>query len=734
MRLNFVSSGWLRTIVFIASASLASLPGNLKAFPAPTWMQGGHSARIKGMACSADGSMIVSSSEDGTVKLWSTNGTLLRTLTAQPCPITAVALSPDGTKIAAGGYATGAAGMGLTYLWQAPSGWTAANVSLARVTTNKYGYVGALTFTADNTQIVSGCNNGSNVVASVASGSIVATRAAYNTAVRPAAVTSLAFSSSNRIASGCEDGTICVFDSSWNLLWNSLGAAGAHTTNVTAVAFSADGSLVASASMDQTVKIWSTSSWTLQRTLTGHTNGVASIAFSPDGQEIVSGSVDGTLKIWDRSNGNCLVTIAAHALPVTAALFTPDGARVISGSDDDTIRIWSATTGFVILSLGGQRDFIGAVAFSPDGALCASGGGDGTIEVRNTGDGSLVNLLPGNTNYVSSLAFSPDSTKLASGGGPLDPSIKIWQISDGTLLQTIPATTNGVMALAWSPDGNTLAAGGDSVEQSITFWSTNGTLQGTLPGALSWHTNGVTALAFSPQGNLLASGGRRPGNMVRLWTNSTGGIWTTGVVVRSYLSTATNNNVECVTFSPDGTLVGYGRTAVNVVKIGLPNGTDITLGSSTNPIYSVAFSPDGKAYATTEQNTINIWTNNGSSAWLLCETITNEAVRASCVAYSPNGNLLLCGREDGTLTMSPNNRGALGQPPLIFSSFNVDTNGMANMRASVQPWTHYLLQSSTNLKDWSFLTSVVSSSNVLTFSGLATSNAPASFFRAATPP
>ena len=77
------------------------------------------------------------------------------------------------------------------------------------------------------------------------------------------------------------------------------------------------------------------------------------------------------------------------------------------------------------------------------------------------------------------------------------------------------------MALAWSPDGLTLAAGGDSVEQNITFWSTNGTLQGILPGTLSWHTNGVTALAFSPQGNLLASGGRRPGNMVRIWTNST---------------------------------------------------------------------------------------------------------------------------------------------------------------------------------------------------------------------
>jgi WD40 repeat protein len=733
MKLNLFLSNRVQRTLFAASLALAVLPAGVAAFPAPQWMLGGHAARISGLACSPDGALIASSSEDGTVKLWSTNGTLLRTLNTEPYATTALAWSPDGSKIAAGTYYGGnynsKAGLGLTYLWQAPSGWTAANVSLVRMTTNRYGKVTALAFTADSARLASGCAAGSNSVNSVSSGSVVATCPAYNTSVGPAAVTSVAFSSGGMMASGCEDGTIRVYNSTWGSVWYSTTA---HASNVTAVAFSPDGSLLASASLDCTVRVWSTTNWANLQTLVGHSNGVASLAFSPNGQKIVSGSRDGMVKVWNRSNGVCLVTIAAHALPVTATVFTPDGTRVISGSADNTVRIWSAADGSAVCALGGQNHFIGAVAVSPDGTLCAGAGGDQTIQVRKTSDGSLVQTLAANTNYVSSLAFSPDSARLASGGGPLDPTIKLWRISDGTLLNTIPATTNGVMALAWSPDGLTLAVGGDSLEQNITFWSTNGTLQGTLPGMLSGHTNGVTALAFSPQGNLLASGGRRPGNMVRIWTNNIPGIWTTGTVVRTYLSTATNNNVECVTFSPDGALVAYGRTAVNVLKIGLPNGTDLTLGSGANPVFSVAFSPDGSTLAATDQNTVQLWTNG--SSWGLCETITNEALRSSCLAYSPNGNLLLCGREDGTVTLSPNTRGALGRPPLTFTSFKVNARGATTISASVQPWTHYVLLSSTNLTDWSFLTSAVSGANALTIAGPSISNAPANFFLATTPP
>ncbi|HEX5399381.1 MAG TPA: WD40 repeat domain-containing protein, partial [Verrucomicrobiae bacterium] len=433
MRLNLSISNWLRTIVVIASMALTVLPAAVEAFPSPSWMQGGHAARITGVACSPDGAMIASASEDGTVKLWSTNGTLLMTLNTQPYPATALAWSPDGTKIAAGTYTGGyissgfsgsKPGAGLTYLWQAAGGWTASNTSLASITTNRYGKVTALAFSADSALLASGCAAGSNLVISVSSGSVVASCPAYDTSVRPAAVTSVGFSSNGMMASGCEDGMIRVYAvNSWSQLWSSTPA---HTTNVTAVAFSPNGSLLATASLDQTVKIWSTSTWTLQQTL-AETNGVTSVAFSPDGQKIVSGSVDGTIKIWNWSSGDCLATIAAHTLPVTATVFTPDGSFVISGSDDRTVRIWSAADGSAVGTLGGQDSFIGSVAFSPDGTLCASTGGDGPIQVRNTDDGSLVRALPGNTDYTSSLAFSPDSAMLASGGGPLDPTIKLWR-------------------------------------------------------------------------------------------------------------------------------------------------------------------------------------------------------------------------------------------------------------------------------------------------------------------
>ena len=727
MRLNLLLSNRVQESLVATGLALGVLQASVEASPAPQWMQGGHAARISGVACSPDGTMIASSSEDGTVKLWSTNGTLLRTLNTQPYPTTAVAWSPDGTKIAAGtyygGYVSSKAGAGLTCLWQAPSGsqsaWTGASVSLLRMTTNRYGKVTALAFSADSLRLASGCTAGSNLVNSVADGSVVTSRPAYNTSVGPAAVTSIAFSSRGIMASGCEDATIRVYSTnSWSQLWYSTNV---PPTNVTAVAFSPDGSLLATASLDQTIELWSTNGWALQGTLTGHTSGVTSVAFSPDGQKIVSGSMDGTVKVWNRSSGVCLLTIAAHALPVTATVFSSDGSLLISGSDDRTVRLWSSADGSAVCTLGGQSYSIGAVVVSPDGTLCASAGGDQTIQVRNLSDGSLVCTLAGNSNYVSSLAFSPDSATLASGGGPLDPAIKLWRISDGGLVRTIPATTNGVMVLAWSPDGTTLASGGDSVEQTINLWNPeDGTLRRTLPG----HTNGVTALAFSPRGSLLASGGRRFDNGIKIWSV------TNGVLTRTLSGHAWN--VEAVAFASDEASVASGSSGTNALKVWqLSDGSSRNFGTGTNPVFAVAFAPDGAALASVDQNTVQLW---NVAAGTLSETVTQEVVRASCLAYSPNGNLFLCGRDDGTLTMSPNSRGALGQPPLEFTSVGVDSNGVAALSASVQPWTHYVLLSSTDLTNWSFLTLAVSGTNTLTVVGPPVKNAPPTFYRATTPP
>ena len=590
-----------------------------------------------------------------------------------------------------------------------------------RATTNRFGKVRALAFSADGTRLASGSAAGSNLVNSVMDGSMVTSRPAYNTAVRPGAVTSVAFSSSGMMASGCEDASVRVYDSSWSLLWNSITNADAHTTNVTAVAFSPNGTLLASASLDQNVKIWSTTSWTLQRTLTGSGTGVVSVAFSPNGQKIVSGAMDGTIKVWDLSGG-CLLTVAAHALPVTATLFSTDGASVVSASDDRTVRIWSAADGAAVCTLGGQNDCIGAVAISPDGLLCASAGGDQTIQVRKASDGSLVRTLSGNTNYVSSLAFSPDSTALASGGGPLDPTIKLWRISTGDLLQTIAATTNGVMALAWSPDGSTLASGGDSVEQTIKLWSA---ADGTVGRTLSGHTNGVTALTFSPDGNLLASGGRRFDHAVKVWAV------TNGALVRSL--TGHSNNVEAVAFAPDGNLLASGSSGTNSLKVWqLSNSSCRNFGTGTNPVSAVGFTPDGTTLASADRDTIKFW-NVATGA--LIEAVTQNTYRVTSFAYSPNGNLFLCGREDATVLLSSNIYGALGQPALGFSNLTSPSSASgAGFSASVQPWTRYIIQSSTNLADWTYLMQAASGTNSLSVFGLPVTNEPAMFLRALTPP
>ncbi len=313
--------------------------------------------------------------------------------------------------------------------------------------------------------------------------------------------------------------------------------------------------------------------------------------------------------------------------------------------------------------------------------LCASAGDDQAILVRNSSDGSLVRTLPGNTNYVSSLAFSPDSTTLASGGGPLDPTIKLWRISDGALLSTIAATTNGVMALAWSPDGSMLASGGDSVEQTIKLWSA---IDGGLRRTLSGHTNGVTALAFSPDGNLLASGGRRFDHAVKVWAV------TNGTLFRSL--TGHSNNIESVAFAPDGNSLASGSSGPNSLKVWkLSDSSARNFGTGTNPVSTVAFSPDGATLASSDRESIKFW---NVASGTVSETVTQNAYRVTSVAFSPNGNLFLYGREDATVLLSTNTYGALGQPALTFVNFTPSSSqwaGLLRLRPALDPLYHPIL-------------------------------------------
>jgi WD40 repeat protein/predicted Ser/Thr protein kinase len=303
-----------------------------------------------------------------------------------------------------------------------------------------------------------------------------------------------------------------------------------HSAEVLSIAISPDGQTLASASKDNTIKIWNLSTGQVIRTLTGHSNWVSSVAFSPDGRTLASGSWDETIKIWDLRTGELIRTLTGHSSWVYSVAFNPqsdfpnnqDGYILASGSYDKTIKVWNLSTGEEIRTLTGHSGWVGSVAFSPDGRTLASGSLDDTIKIWDVATGQLIHTLKGHSSSVQCLAFSPDGSTLASGSK--DSTIKVWNMATGEEIHTLTGHSDSVVSLAYSPtrfrgmsvaygpipDGQTLVSG--SLDNTIKIWNVaTGQLLHTLKG----DANSVFSVAVSPDGQTLASGNED--NTINIW-------------------------------------------------------------------------------------------------------------------------------------------------------------------------------------------------------------------------
>ena len=185
----------------------------------------------------------------------------------------------------------------------------------------------------------------------------------------------ISFSPDGRLFAITTDSAVQLWNvGSWTV--NNTLPAGSPTV----VAFSPDGKTLAAsgdtAGID--IKLWDYYGNSI-KTLTGHTNWINTIAFSADGKILASGSVDKKIWLWDMVNGNQLRVMLGNNAEVNAVAFSPDGKLLASCSTDLIVKVWDVTTGQLLASQTGHTSTINSVAFSADGQTLASGGNDGVL-------------------------------------------------------------------------------------------------------------------------------------------------------------------------------------------------------------------------------------------------------------------------------------------------------------------------------------------------------------------
>jgi WD40 repeat protein/DNA-binding SARP family transcriptional activator len=361
-----------------------------------------------------------------------------------------------------------------------------------------------------------------------------------------------------------------------------------HTGEIYAVAWSPDGTRIATASDDGTAIVWDGRTGERLATLSGHEEAVSNLSWSPSGNAIATTSDDGTAGIWVAATGAGLFTLSGHEGPVLAVDWSPSGDRVVTASYDSTARVWDSATGKELLALAHGAPAT-AAAWSPLGNQVAIGDFSGAIIVWDGETGEELFVLEGHEESVNDVSWAASGDRIVTASD--DHTTRVWDASTGKALHVLTGHRDEVWRARWSPSGDRLVT--TALDASTRVW---------VPAT------GEAVVSFDP------------GDASHLYAD--------------------------VDWSPSGDQVATMRSSLgSITVLDAETGVEVlTLAGHMGKVTSLDWSPTGPLIVTTSEDyTARVWDVSPRA-----QVLTGHAQVVFDVAWSPSGDRLAAAGLDGT--------------------------------------------------------------------------------------
>lgn len=461
----------------------------------------GHKSAIKALAVSPDTTTIASGSQDGLICLWNMeNKRKVIELTGHTDEVTALAFSPIDSNLFAS-----AGSDRVIHLWS-------VETNEAKIKIDAGCSVFAIAFSPDGKTLFSAGDDHLIRRWDVANGKPKGVFKGHG-----GIVVSL-IANKDTLISGSLDRTIRFWDPATTEQRKSLPRAHGDCD---ALAAPQAGDFVATAGINNTVRIFETASGKEVIRETGAQAALVGLATSRDRKRLAAVTSDGQVLIWETATGQLHKHWDSKQSGELVLALAPDGKSLVTAANGACL--WTADTGAEIARWADKPvDPIVALAYSPDGNTLAVGHRASTIELWEANGKKRV----GKFQYeggLHALAWSPDGKKLAAAGGP---KVFVWNPQTETLLKSFPvkegppAVFPTIRTLAFGPDSNALAAGGWDAMIRIYQLTAKNPSETREQRVCEGHTSAVFSVAFSPDGRSLVSGSFD--RTVRLWETFSG--------------------------------------------------------------------------------------------------------------------------------------------------------------------------------------------------------------------